>query len=185
MTTQIGPYPLDRIVLCSADAGPGAQRDTAARAEHLFPNTPWIVAPKAVAEDLNCRFVILTRAYGVVDADDIIWPYDLDLYGYHRNRDLMQSIWRTMIPRKLSSEQCHIVVFYTGGVRDDDYVPVLKSILNDLGIDLFKFGRPQIWDIGNIRPVVELLMRGTSRDEIRDILNAPGWSDFSPAPHRN
>jgi hypothetical protein len=184
--TQIGPYPLDRIVLCSPDAGPNAQATTGAhRAADLFPQANWVRALQRAAEDTGCGFAILTRAYGAVRPDDTVWPYDLPLTGIRSNPELLESIWRTTIPRVISTRDTDIVVFYCGGFRNEDriryYLPVLTAIYRHLGVDLLTFGEPLVFDLGRARGIVTHLAQGTTADEIKHLLTAPSGFEFYPA----
>ena len=179
--TRIGPYPLDRVILCSPDASPHSQVEDHGPAEYFFPGANWVAHIRYVARDLGCRFVILTRPYGIVDARDDIWHYDLNLFASRLNPPLMRSIWRTMIPRKIDSKKCDIVVLYCGGVSRQDYIPPLEPILQNLRVDLLIFGGPPRYDLGKTKYVVEMLVRGTSLEEISDILRAPSYLRFYPA----
>ena len=74
MKTLLGPVPKEKIILCSADAHPDSQRNSADRAGNFFPNAPWVGAVRNCAERLHCKFVILTTGHGLVGPEDVINP---------------------------------------------------------------------------------------------------------------
>ena len=62
LKVTIGPFLRDRIALCSADAGPGSQRDYPCKAGYFFPGGKWVGAVRNAAERLRCDFyILLTR----------------------------------------------------------------------------------------------------------------------------
>jgi hypothetical protein len=50
MKTILGPIRKRKIVLCSADASPDAQRNQPGPAAHFFPNAAWVGAVRNSAE---------------------------------------------------------------------------------------------------------------------------------------
>jgi hypothetical protein len=169
MKPVIGPYSRDRIVLCSADAAPKAQRDTPCEAGYFFPGAAWVGALRNAAERLGCRFVILTSAYGMVDPDDVIAPYDLEIYGHEAE---VASNWKRTIP-SLIGNKCDVVVFHSGGCPKEECTQILEPVLRDNSISLITFGRPNMFDVGKAETIVKLLISGTSIDELRSILRCP------------
>jgi hypothetical protein len=98
----IGPYSIDRIVLCSADAGPRSQNKVACKAAYFFPKATWVGAVRNAADRLHCRFVILTTAHGLVDPNAIITPYDMHIEWHEEE---LQEIWKRTIPDLIGNEQ--------------------------------------------------------------------------------
>ena len=174
---QIGPYARERIVLCSPDAGPDAQREEPDPAGTFFPRGRWVGAVRHAADRLGCRFVVLTTGHGMVNQDDTIEPYDLRL---QENKQAVQRNWEKTIPGLVGNNQCDVLVFFSGGVARDAYLELLKPIVQRLGVDLITFGRPNMVDAGNIDQVVTLLMNGTTLDEIRPTMAAPDNLEFFP-----
>ena len=174
---QIGPYARDRIVLCSPDAGPDSQRDEPGAAGWFFPDGRWVGAVRHAADRLGCRFVVLTTGHGMVSQDDTIEPYDLPL---QENQQTVQRNWERTIPGLVGSNQCDVLVFFSGGVSRDGYLELLKPIVRHLGVDLIAFGEPNMKDAGNIDQVVTSLINGTTLDEIRPTLTAPDNLEFFP-----
>ena len=71
METILGPIRKEKLILCSADASPDAQRNEPGPAAYFFPNAAWVGAVRNSAERLGCKFVILTTGYGLVEPDDL------------------------------------------------------------------------------------------------------------------
>lgn len=174
---QIGPYARERIVLCSPDAGPGAQGQEPGPAGTFFPKGRWVGAVRNAAGRLGCRFVVLTTGHGMVNQDDTIEPYDLPL---QENKQAVQRNWEKTIPGLVGNNQCDVLVFFSGGVNRDRYLELLKPIVQRLSLDLITFGQPRMVDAGNIDQVVTVLMNGTTLDEIRPTLAAPDNLEFFP-----
>jgi hypothetical protein len=69
MRTLLGPIPIEKIILCSADAGPRSQHETPDRAGCFFAGAKRVGALRNYADNLGCRFVILTTGHGLVDTE--------------------------------------------------------------------------------------------------------------------
>lgn len=175
MKTMLGPIPRDKIVLCSADAGPGSQRTTPDKAKYFFVGAPWVGAIRNSAERLGCNFVILTTGHGLVNSDDIIAPYDVHIQDYTQQVSLN---WRRTILLLLGNSINSVMLFYAGGCPRDQYIELLLPILQRLGISLISFGRPNMYDIDKVETFVEMLTRGTSPDTFASTLNHPERFEF-------
>jgi len=173
----IGPYQRDRIVLCSADASPKSQSNDPCEAAYFFPGAPWVGAVRNTANNLGCKFVILTTGHGMLNPSDNISPYDLVISG---NGDIISQAWQKTASKLMTKEQDDILLFYAGGCPRDEYLKILKPILHDLEIDLITFGKPNMGDVGKIQNIVELLEKGTSIDELKSVLKFPDRHLFFP-----
>lgn len=173
----IGPYPIDRIVLCSADAGPRSQRNEAREAAYFFPGAKWVGAVRNAADRLNCRFVILTAAHGLVDPNAIITPYDMHIVGHEEQ---LQEIWMRTIPALMGNNQYDVMIFYAGGCPRDEIIKIMLPILHQNNIDLLTFGRPNMFDIDKIDTIVNNLTVGIPINELRAILRLPDRILFFP-----
>ena len=171
--SNIGPFERSEIILCSADAGPGAQqqeKEVPREAEYLFPGAKWVRAIGNSARRQNCRFVILTTAHGMVNPDDSIKPYDLHVEAH---QEMILGKWRETIPALLDGKGYKLLVFYSGGCPRDSMMEIMTPILNDMGINVLSFGRPNMWDVGKTDSIVELLQEGTSLCNLRSLLKVP------------
>ncbi len=175
MKTFLGPVPRDKIILCSADASPNAQRATAGSAGYFFPNAPWVGAVRNIAEKLNCKFVILTTGHGLVGPDDVIRPYDLHIQDHSAK---VSETWQTTIPAILKNDKNSLMLLYAGGCPRESYIHLLKPVLSSLGISLLTFGKPNMFDIDKIEKCVELISWGTLLTNIADILGHPDRLEF-------
>lgn len=173
----IGPYPRTRIVLCSADASPKSQLKEKGKAAHFFPGAKWVGAVRNAARDLECRFVILTSAHGMVNPDDEISPYDLKAED---DEQKVAEIWRNTVPQILGRDNYSLLLFYAGGVPIKDYMKLFLPILRDLKIDFITFGRPNMYDSGKIKDMDEMLEKGSSIDKLKCILKYPEYLRFVP-----
>jgi len=171
----IGPCPLSRIVLCSADASPNSQREYDVEAGYFFPGAKWVGTLRNASNKLGCRFVILTTGHGMVNPDDVISPYDLPI---EKGLNDVSTNWRQTIPGLLGSSSYDILVFYSGGCPRDHYVQLLRPILMDLGMSLFTYGRPNMFDVGKTVDIVQLLVRGVSFEEIKSLLKCPDKAEY-------
>jgi hypothetical protein len=72
------------------------------------------------------------------------------------------------------------MVFYAGGCPRDEMLRVMLPILCEQEIDLLTFGRPNMYDVGKIDEVVQLLISGTSTSKIKRILKKPERLKFYP-----
>jgi hypothetical protein len=158
------------MVLCSADAGPDSQKKHDDTAEDFFPGAKWVRAIGNSAGRQNCRFVILTTAHGMVNPHDLISPYDLHIRDH---KELVRCKWQETIPALLGGKGYRILIFHSGGCPRDLMIDVMLPILHVLGITLLSFGKPNMWDIGKMDEVVELLERGTSLSELSSLLKVP------------
>lgn len=177
MNVSIGPYSRSRVILCSADAGPKSQRDIACEAGYFFPGAKWVATVRNAADDLRCRFVILTAVHGMVNPDDVISPYDMII---NDNKVEVSRNLSNTIPRLIGGNQYDILVFHSGGCPTDPIIKVVKPILHSNKISLITFGRPNMYDIGKIRDLVDLLIKGTSLGELGSVLKYPDWLKFFP-----
>ena len=82
INAQIGPVPIEKLVLCSGDAAPGAQPDRPGDAGYFFPRAVWVGALRNASETLNCRFGNLTTGHGLVGPDKLIEPYDKHILAF-------------------------------------------------------------------------------------------------------
>lgn len=178
MPHTIGPYPRSRIVLCSADAGPGAQREQPAPAVNFYPHAVWVKALFNVALKLGCRSVILTTGHGMVNPYDVIEPYDFPI---RRKTVYVSHGWADTVPRLLGGNCCDVLLFYAGGCPRDAYIDVMRPIVRRLMVDLISFGRPNMYDFPRISQVVELLVNGTTEDDIKSLLDLPDQLRFFSA----
>jgi hypothetical protein len=178
----IGPYSLRKIVLCSADASPKSQRETPFPAGFFFPGGKWVGALRNAADSIGCRFVVLTTAYGLVNPDDLIKPYDVHINQFQEE---VNSKWNQTIPPLLGPSGSDLMVFYSGGCPMDSYVALLKPILTNLGISLLTFGKPNMFDIGKTKELVEFVTNGASYKMITSLLKCPDRLRFYPAPNRS
>ena len=177
MIVRLGPYPIDRIVLCSADAGPKSQSDNSAEARYFFTRASWVGAVRNTAEDLGCKFVILTTAHGMVNSEDMINPYDTHIGTYRSEVDAQ---WQQTIPHVLGTHQYGLIVFYAGGCPRDLYLDLLMPILRNAGISLITFGKPNMYDVGKLEEFTKLIVKGTTIKELESILKYPDELEFIP-----
>jgi hypothetical protein len=168
--SKIGPFKGNEIVLCSADASPGSQRDGPSEAENFFPGARWVRALGNAANRNECQFVILTTAHGMINRHDIIAPYDVHILG---NEGIVQDIWIETIPAILQVGDYRLLIFYSGGCPREPYIEIMQPILHDLGIDLLSFGLPNMWDINKVDAIIELLEQGTTFVVLQDLLRKP------------
>jgi hypothetical protein len=173
----IGPFPRDRIVLCSADAGPKSQRNTPYQTAYFFPQAVWVGALRNAAERLMCRFVIITTGHGMVNPGDIIEPYDMHINEYP---DQVRRNWSNTIPQCLGDNRCDILVFYAGGCPRAPYIELMLPILQEMNISLLTFGRPNMYDFDNIDELVDALVSGTTADELKSLLRKPERFEYYP-----
>ncbi len=179
MTTHLGPIPVNKIILCAADAGVGAQSATPEAAGQCFPGAAWVGAVGAVAERVGARFVILTTGHGLVRAKDVIAPYDLPIHTHAHEVDVY---WRTTIPAVLHAHKHALMLFYAGGSPRDVYLAHGLPHLRELGISLLTFGRPNMVDVDQLEPVVHALSAGTTLEAIAARLKHPNRLQFHYHP---
>ena len=167
MPVYIGPYSRDRVVLCSGDAGPPSQEKHPCKASDFFPRARWVTANKNVAERTNCRFVILTTGRGMVDPETVIEPYNMHINDYPRQ---VKKNWSHTARKVLGSNQYDLLILYRGGCPDS-YVPMLQPILRNLNISLLTFGRPNMYDFDKLERMTNLIIQGTTYEELKPILS--------------
>lgn len=173
-----GPYKRDRILLCSADAGPHSQRDRPCEAGFFFPGAKWVGAMRNRAERLGCDFAILTTGHGMVRPWDIIEPYDMHVDEF---RDEVKAIWEKTVPRFFAGKPYDILLFYAGGCPRKPMLELLLPILEEHRVPLMTFGRPMMFDFDKVDAVVGALVRGTTCEEIKAILHKPERLEFYPS----
>lgn len=175
--TQIGPFARHRIALFAPDASPDSQRSHPLDAAHFFPGGKWVGAVRNTAEQVGIDFFVLTTGHGLVAGDEVLTGYDLHVEEHQA--EVIEN-WRRTIPRLISAGRYDVVVFYTGGCPER-YVELLQPVLHEECVPLLSFGKPSMFDSGNIKALVELLMEGTSLDELRSLLNVPEKLQYFPA----
>jgi len=106
--TILGPIKKEKLILCSADASPKAQRKKPGQAACFFPNAPWVGAVRNSAERLGCKFVILTTGHGLVEPDEIINPFDAHIKDCP---DEVRKRWEETIPEVLKESVNSIITF--------------------------------------------------------------------------
>jgi hypothetical protein len=167
---QIGPYNSQEMVLCSADAGPGSQRNYPEQAKDFFPGAKWVGALRNAADNLSCDFLILTTQHGLVEPHQIITPYDMHIHDY---RQEVTEKWHETIPLIIRGSRYRLMIFYSGGCPRDEMIEIMWPILNENRVALLTFGRPNMFDIGKVDKIWRLLMKGTTEEEIKSILKKP------------
>jgi len=165
----LGPYKRNRIVLCSADAGPASQAKES-EAARFFPGAKWVGTVRNSANDLHYKFVILTTAHGIVNPHNIIRPYDVPIEKH--KKEVSDKLQNT-VPTILGGNQYDLLWFYAGGCPRDVYMELFLPILRDLKIDFITFGRPNMFDIGKIKVIAEMLEKGASMDDLKSKLKCP------------
>ena len=123
---MIGPHRPSEILLCSADASPKSQKAQPAEAGIFFPGAKWVGAVRNSARRMQCPFLILSTAYGMVTNDEIINPFDLHIDVYPEK---VKEIWNRTIPSVLSNKRYRIMVFYAGGCPRESYIDLIKPLL--------------------------------------------------------
>ncbi len=170
LKTLIGPFARDRIVLCSADAGPSSQKNTPDQAAYFFPQSVWVGALRNAAERLRCGFIILTTGHGMVNPTDVIQPYDMHIREYPKQ---VKRNWLKTIPQCLGDNRYNILVFYAGGCPRKPMIELMLPILQEINISLLTFGRPNMYNFDKIDELVDALVSGTKVDELKAILRKP------------
>jgi hypothetical protein len=182
MGLEIGPFSSERILLCSSDAGPDSQRETARDAGYFFPGGKWVGALRNVADRAGVQFVILTTGHGMVYPWDVIEPFDAHIDTF---KGEVKERWLQTIPPIAGGNRYDIMVFYSGGCPRRPYLDLLLPILEDHGISLLTFGRPNMYDIDKTEYILDLLTAGTSLDEISSFLGVPDRLLLFPAKARS
>lgn len=168
----LGPYQRERIVLCSGDASPRSQRNIPGEAGYFFPGGKWVGATRNSAERLNCRFVIFAGPYGLVNPWQIIAPYDVPGHTEEEQTMIRDRLFQT-IPLLIGGDRYDVVFLYAGANPREIIIEMMWPILKDNSIDLVTFGKPNTGDLGKLDNVVELLIRGTTPNELSEILRFP------------
>ena len=177
MPVYIGPYRRDRVVLCSGDAGPSSQEGHPCEASDFFPGANWVTATKNVAEATGCDFVILTTGHGMVEPTTVIEPYDMHIDAYSKQ---VAKNWSQTALSTLGIREYDILILYRGGCPDS-YVPMLQPILGNQSISLLTFGRPNMYDFDKLEEVTNLVIQGTTYEELKSVLSLPERLLFYPA----
>lgn len=180
MQNIIGPYRMERIALCSADAGPGAQRKERSEAGRFFPGAKWVGTVRNAGKRLGRDMFILTTGHGLVRPTDKITPYDQHI---NRHPQKVASIWRKTVPRHFDRDRYDLVLFYAGGCPRDSYLKLLLPILAEVDLPLLTFGRPAMFDSGKLDEVVTALSAGTSLEKLKALLKKPEYLMCCP-PHK-
>jgi hypothetical protein len=178
LKTLIGPFPRHRIVLCSADADPGSQKDFPDQAAYFFPGAKWVGAVRNAAERVGCRVVVLTTGHGMVNPEEVIQPYDMHISEYPEE---VKRSWLATIPQCLGDNRYDILVFYAGGCPRKPYIEMMLPILQEMNISLLTFGRPSMYDSGKIDELVDAIVLGTTIAELKSILRLPEKLEYYPA----
>jgi len=168
----LGPYQRDRIVLCSGDGSPKTQRTVPCEADHFFPGAKWVGATRNSAERLGCRFVIFAGPYGLVNPWKVIDRYDVPGHTEEEQIMIRERLNQT-IPQLIGENRYDVVIFYAGANPRDMIIEMMRPILEHNNIDLITFGKPNTGDSGKLDNVAELLIQGTTLNELREILKFP------------
>jgi hypothetical protein len=175
MSERIGPYDRERIVLCSADASPKAQKRVADAAAYFFPGAKWVGGLRNAAGRLSLRFVILTTGHGMVHSEDVIGPYDMHI---EKHAQEVSENWNSSVPSLLGSNRHDLLVFYTGGCPRKPYLEILVPILKRCSIACLVYGKPFMRDLEKTEEVVRRVMEGTTIEDLRSILRSPENLEF-------
>ena len=168
----LGPYQRDRIVLCSGDGSPKTQRTVPCEAGCFFPGAKSVGATRNSAERLNCRFVIFAGPYGLVNPWEVIAPYDVPGHSEEDQIMIRERLNQT-IPVLIGENRYDVVILYAGANPRDMIIEMMWPILEHNNIDLITFGKPNTGDLSKLDNVVELLIGGTTLNELRTILRFP------------
>ena len=168
----IPPLEKSQILLISADAGPKSQREVACEAGHFFPGAKWVGAVRNSSERLGCDFAVLTTGHGMVNSWDIITPFDKHIDVYPEE---VEEKFKNTISRFLEGKKYKLGIFYAGGVPRDSYLKILPSIFRSYAVWILTFGRPNMFDVGKIDEIVNILTNGmnTKIYDIRSRLKVP------------
>jgi hypothetical protein len=168
---MIGPYPAREILLLSADASPNSQREEPGEAGFFFPGGHWVGAVRNTAERTGCDFRIVATEHGFVSSDEVITPYD-----FHIDIDpaRARAIWAESFARKVPRDRYKLAIFYAGGCPRKSYLEIIVPLCHAAGIGVLTFGQPNMYDIGKLDQVVDLVVAGTMLEELRAIMGVPG-----------
>mgnify|MGYP000271247387 CR=1 FL=1 len=106
----------------------------------------------------------------------MITPYDLHI-NEHRQEVIER--WMATIPPLMQSAQYKLMIFYAGGCPDE-LVEVALPILRQHGVALLTFGKPNMFDVNKVEPIWDMLMKGTTDEEIKSILKVPKRFRYYP-----
>jgi len=168
----LGPYQRERIVLCSADGSPRTQRTVPGEAGYFIPGAKWVGATRNSAERLGCRFVIFAGPYGLVNPWEVIARYDVPGHTEEEQIMIREKLNHT-IPQLIGGNRYDVVIFYAGANPRDMIIQMMRPTLEHNNIDLITFGKPNTGDLGKLDNVVERLVRGTTPNELMEILRFP------------
>jgi hypothetical protein len=174
---KIGPYHSNEMVLCSADAGPSSQKNEPTQAQYFFPEGRWVAALRNTADSLKCNFLVLTTQHGLVERDQVITPYDMHINDFHQE---ITEKWSQTIPALMQASQYKLMIFYAGGCPRRPMLDVMLPVLRQQRVALLTFGRPNMYDVGMLDKIWNLLLRGSTDQEIKSILKAPECFEFYP-----
>jgi hypothetical protein len=105
----------------------------------------------------------------MVDPDTPIEPYNVHIDDHPLR---VERNWSSTILRLLGGNQHDILVFYRGSCPAT-YIPMLQRILRSIGISLLTFGRPNLRDISILGQLTNLILQGTTYEELKSILAWP------------
>jgi hypothetical protein len=129
------------------------------------------------SERLRCDFVILTTQHGLVEPHQVIYPYDLHI---NHHRQAVTEKWHATIPALMTGHEYKLMIFYAGGCPRDEMIAAMFPILQQQRISLLTFGRPNMYDVDKIDTIKDMLIRGTTDDEIKSILRVPERFEYYP-----
>jgi hypothetical protein len=174
---MIGPFTTGEILLVSADASPDSQREESGEAGRFFPGGRWVGAVRNSAERTGCDFLIVTTEHGFVSAREIITPYD-----FHIDVDPGRAsrIWERSFGQRVPNDRHKIMIFYAGGCPREAYLEIIIPLFHSKDIGVLTFGRPNMYDVGMLDQIVEMVMAGTNVAELRAILKVPYRLEYHP-----
>jgi hypothetical protein len=168
-------FALSEILLCSGDASPNSQRGGSGPAGYFFPRAKWVGKLRNDSTKLGCAFGILSTEYGLIGQDEIIRGYDLKLTP--DNIGQIRLIWQRTIP-PFVEEIYKIMIYYSGGNSREPGLSILKAILQRSRIALITYGKPNMYDIGKTRNIIQCLIDGTTITQLKSLLAYPEEIDF-------
>jgi len=119
--------------------------------------------------------LILTTQYGLVEPHRIISPYDLHI---NQHRQAVKDNWLKTIPALIA--QYRLMIFYAGGCPRDEMIDVMLPILRQQGVALLTFGLANMFDVNKVDTIWDMLIRGTTAEEIKPILKKPKRFGYYP-----
>ena len=108
----------------------------------------------------------------MVNSWDIIAPYDQHIDVYPEE---IEEKFKNTISRWLEGKKYKLGIFYGGGVPRDSYLKILFPIFRSYEVWLLTFGKPNMFDVGKIDKIVNILTNGmdTKICDIRSLLKVP------------